>query len=921
MARRRQPVEPLQEAVQAQPQARPADFGTTAAPLSLPVFDFAGISRTLSDFLAEQSEKRAAEKSLEAQRFVQENSALVADIESDASEIKDPAEQDRFLRESFAFLKSKGIIPPMGDPYSQIGYARAAGRLMADTYRDRLRARLDEMSAVRGPDGEPTLAPDVEAAMAEEWGRVSNSPAVRNFYGGREALGQKERADEEFRTTVSARRAEAQQRDYEDLLKREIGGQFDYILRDNPVVTGETLSGITEYVSREVQQHNIPRPRELVMEAIELSIQRQAAVDPEEAVRMVHAAQDLVVGDVRLGDDRSGVGLRLEELTRRVRDRANEASLDELRREQSQRQLAVQQAEKEYIPLLVRAKQEGQSVRALAKQLGDRYLAEDAATGRFGGRAAFVVDALNDYANAQDGARQSDQQVLDSFHRLLAEGETGAAETLLRASQTSLTGEDYLESLNVLSARRDVSRLVEDNSVFRTVANRYAELKPTGFTPDVQQRVDDQAQELRVRMERDYVALVQQKGQVDRAWLEERWAADQKELRRIEQEVRGDRDAAEIEVRRRMARHLDAADLIDQGERAGAFTVTEAQDLREQNVKAAEGREALLNSRPLQEATQSLARRLADEDPAVFEAGLRELRDRYAVAVDEILGNDAVDPRSFGPRADAELRRVQRELEDQLFPSVEGTAAGRQVQTGAGKAERQIAAGKSAEEVRESQAVLDADLKAADQLTAVTVDPITREQLTDRHPYFDAVRHPAISPDFYRYAAAWMSGADPVFGSPVQRSDVESRARSAIGLAPEEQRSEVAGAVVDVIGIDATAVLAERLELAVPDDEAAFLRREIEARERFGGILAGGVRAASLPAFRARLEPVSVDLTGKVYRPFTTPFFRSLEAMEAFSDDPAWPDFLRRVGIDPEDISELRAFEDAQAAAIQRTPR
>lgn len=910
MARARRPVQSLQEAIRAQPQATPVDLGTTAAPIDLPIFDFAAISSTLADYVAQQSRERNARMVQEGERFVADNALIVQDLQEDASQIKDPAEQDRFLKAQFDALVKQGILSPPQHPYAQLGANRAAGRLMGSLYRERLRGRLAELSASTDANGQPLPAPDVEAAIAQEWEAVSGSPAVRNFYGGQEALGLKEQADEEFRTTVATRRGEAQMRDYEDQVQREIGAEFDAVLSANPVVTSETLSGITAIVDREVAEHYLPRPRELVLEALELSIQRQAAVDPDAALRAVYAAQDLIVGDVRLGDDRSGVGLRLQELTRRVREQAAEHSVTELRREEGRRKLAVQTAQLEYVPLLVKAKQEGQSVSAVADRLAEKYLREDP-----DGRGAFVVEALRDDAMRLDAARQSDQGAVGRITRLIADGELDAADALIKAS--TLTGPDYATLLGSVADRRASSDLVEQSPLFQTYAGQYNELKPQGLAPDVQQRVDERVQELRNRMRRDYVSVVQKAGKPDREWLEERWQADKAAIQQIEAEVRGDQDKAEVEVQQKMARFQDALDLINQAEARGTFTVRKAQEMRDKNVAAAAGRQSLLNSPAVQDAEQALARRMQDE-PELFEASLRLLRDRHAAAVDDFLANPSVDPRSFQQRSDAEVRRVATELEEQLFPSVTEGAEGPSVQVGAGKAERALAAGQSAEEVTRSAARLQADARLVTPLNNVLADPRSRERLTSKHPFFDSVRHPALPDDLYRYAAGWYSGLDPIFGSPVRRADVEYRARRALHAVDPAELPSAALGVATLLGIDAPAVLAERFELSLPEADQALVRQEIAMLSSNIASLPPETKAERLAALNTLLEPVVVDMTGQEYAPLSTPFFRSLAAFEAFAADPAYPDLLRRVGIDPEDATEVALFEENQAAAIAR---
>ena len=933
MVRRRQPVQPLQEAIRLQPQAQPENFGPTAAPFSPAVYDFEGISRTLSGFLKQKAQDDAAQKIQAGERVALEHAELAAHLEKTAGEIKDPEEQDKYLREQFAWLTRNGVIPDMADPYKRIGYARVAGRQAASQYRDRLRRRMNEVTAVRDPrTGLVTPAPDVEAILAEEWEAYSNAPSVQNFYGGQAALSEKARVDDEFRQAVSEQRSALELKDYQEGLKQEVGTYFEYILGSNPVVDSDTLSGITAHITEEIRGHNVPNPRELVGEALELSIKKLAAVDPDEAVRAARAAQELVVGDVRLGDDRSGVGERLLDLTRQVEARAREKAVDELREEDGLRARQIQVAQGEYIPLLVRAKQEGQSLTAVARDLSERYLAEDDATGRFQGRGAFVVDQLQADARSMDAARASDFQILDQVNKYVAVGQFDEAKALADSALQagSMTGEHYLGLIEDIGRKRAGSNLVESSPVFTGVAARYSELKPTGFAPDVQQRVDEQVLALRVRMQQDYREVTTKTKQEDPGWLEKRWLADQEAIREIEKTVRGERDVVEVQVRDMLTRFQDAGDVIDQGERQGTFTVSEAQHLREQNIQAAAGRDRLLNLPEVADAETRLLQQfeLSDTDvtePAglsLLETARAELHSSYVEAVDAMLADPKVNPRDFTTRARRELLRVTRELTDQLFPTKEGvTAEGVPTLEGAGtaQAERAVSGGESVATATKRRKALEADHVAAASLAATTSDPASRERLNAKHPYFASVRHPDVPEDFYRAAASWMSGLDPIFGSPVRREDVELKAQQALASLPPESRGEAAASVLSVLGLPVEDVLAGQSVFRPSVAAAAAIQKEIDYLTGPIAWLPFGLRDGQVAALRARLEPVTIPLEGVELRPFTTPFFRTREALEAFQRDPRYEDFLRRIGITPEDAGEVDLWLGYQLDALERT--
>lgn len=920
MVRQRRPVQTLQEAIQVQPQAGPVGGdGVTAAPLHLPIYDFAPISQTVTSFLAHKARKDAAKKSLEGERFVLDNPSLVSDMEQDAAKIKDPEVRAAKLKEAFAFLQRSGKIVPAGDPYWQVGYSRAAGRMLAGAYRDRLSARLAEVSTVRDGDNNPVPAPDVDAIIAEEWEKVRESPAVQDFYGGQEALGLKAQVDEEFRSRSSLQRAQAQERDYNDMLTSEIGSRFDAILAQNPVVTSESLQSITDFLGEEVLGHNVMDPRGLTMQALELSIQRLASIDGDEAVRAVHAAQDLVVGGVRLGDDRGPVGLRLQDLTRRVREEAKSKDMAELQGADVARRLAIQQGEAEYVPMLLKAKQEGANVGEVARKLSAQYLADET---KFKGQGAFVAESVQDFARQIDAARVSDGSVLDEFNILVADGQLDTAEALVQASlgAGSLTGEDYARATDTLRQRKDVSPFVEQSGIYQAVRGRYNETKPAGMTAEVQQGIDDQVVDLQRRLERDFSAFVRttsgkpNREELHRAWLAERELADLTTIRTMGGEIRIRRDELVKSIRERSVRYQDSADMIDQGVADGTLTVLEGQAAREDNIAAVAGRERFFQSEAFREAEAEIDRQFQEvSDPAAPEAvaalgaAKRRLRDQYTIALDALLADPAANPTTFEPRARAEVQRVLSELGTQLFPETAGAKkrAAKAVESGA-SAEGAISAGKDLEE----------DRARAQIMAAVIADPRQRESFSSA--MFPP--NPTVPVSFYDAAARWMSGKDPIFGSPTTREQVLDKMTAGLSVMSEDVQAEAAAGMLAVVGVAPQDVLRGRVELE--RGPSASVMAEIESLQ--AGLRAGiWLRPAEvreqIAGLRARLSPISIDLTAAKLPPYTTPFFRSKAALDAWQRDPGYAEFLARIGIDAEDDAAIEQWLISQRDATVRT--
>jgi len=927
MARRRQTVQPLQDLIQAQPQAGPVGGAdVTVARPDLPIYDFAPISKTISSYLAE-TERKDAEKKIQAgERWALENPALVAHVEENLAEIKDAKERALKAKDAFAFLQRNGQIVAPADPFWQVGYHRAAGRQLADQYRDRLNARMAEVSTVRDPaTGDVKGTPDLDAIMSEEWEKVSQSPAVQSLYGGQEALATKSNADAEFRKVAAEKRAAAQEKDYQDMLSREIGGRFDQILGANAVVTTETLQPITDFLTEEVRGHNVMNPRELTMDAIELSIQRLSAVDADEAVRAVHAAQDLVVGGVRLGDDRGPVGLHLQTLTQRVREQARNADLEELRGTDAKRKLAVQHAEGEYVPILQRAKEDGLSVQAAADKLAAEYLGGDDPM------APFVVEAMREYARNVDTARTSDAGVLDQFNTYLADGRLDAAEALARSAMAthSLTGKDYGTALATLEQRRSVSQYVEENGIYNAVRQRYGDARPKGFAPEIQAKIDADVLDRQRRLEREFSAYVKttegepNREDLHRAWLAEREGADLADIRKFETATRTKGDAAVTEIRQKLSRYQDAGDVIERALQEGAITAADAQTYREARDQAVANRESFFTTPAYKESQQLLDAEFdrldggeapTPEGLAARRAAHDEMRDRFSVALDAMLADPASTPATFEARARSEARRVEREVHQELFPSPEAKAT-----------EVGLQAGKGAEESIDQARALTADLTRAQSWASLIATPAARESMTGA--MFAQVPELAkpvgreggtwaeTKNSFYDYAAAWMSGRDPILGAPVRRADVEEYAHAILRSQPSPAATS---SVLSVIGVSPQEVLAGHATLQ-PVAKAEVQAHADRLQRMSGlGMDSAGLRA-QLSALEAMTRPVEVPLEGLALNPYTTPFFRTEAAMEAFRQDPAYADFLRKLQIDPDDDALVNEWERHQLNNIQRT--
>lgn len=918
MVRQRRPVQSLQESLAPRlaPQAAPVGFTPTVAPPDdLPIYDFSAISQTLAGYLRKQQENRNKQTQQRAEQFVEENRLLMADLQLDMAKVKDPAERDRMQKAAFAFLRKSGEIPDMSDPNARVGLERANGRILAGQYWQNLQRRLTEVSLAVDPQtGLPTQPLDAERIMAEEWEKISQAPAVKGYYGGQEALAQKEAADAQFLQKVTERRNAAEKAHYEQTIAQEWGQSFDYILDNNDAVSSAELAPITEMVAGEVREHNLLNPREVLLNALELSFRRRAAIDPKDAVRAVHAAQDIVIGGVRLGDDRSGVGERLQELIRQVRDDANEAEELELRGEDTARRLAIQKGQADFLPKLLQAQREGQSLRQIGRALSEQYLADDEASARFGGRGAFVVRNMQETIQQLEQDASDDPDVVSAVTNHLADGQTDAARALVDSAGASgrLRGETRLKLTQAIEQRENVGRFLEDDNLYNEVKGRYNQATPKGFARETQERLDAEALDFQRRLDRDYAEQVRlttgnpQQQQILRDWLMKREEADNKQRTEQGAQMRAKRDKVNAALSERVARLQDSADLIAQAEAEGSYTIAEAEEARAKNRESISQKDHLQNVAS-DDALALLENRVSaalggvppDQNQITkVEDARRRLRDQIGLELDKMIADPANDPRTFVTRARAIGDTVVDELSPTLLKEL-------------GPATLEISPITYAAVLRDKLA-----------------DPFIRETFRASDPVFapatdgSSLHTPGIPQRFYEFAAGWWSGRDPIFGDPVDRPTMMMKVGElAVQLRRAPDRDQVLAGALDIVGIDALDVV--RGKTAVVPARTPQLEQSIQGWERVrdhGWTAAARAHAAErVVALRGLLEPIPVSLEGHQYKPYLTPFFQSRTAFNQFSNDPAYPDFLRKIGVNPDDPKEVSEWVKYQTIAIDRS--
>ena len=167
-----------------------------------------------------------------------------------------------------------------------------------------------------------------------------------------------------------------------------------------------------------------------------------------------------------------------------------------------------------------------------------------------------------------------------------------------------------------------------------------------------------------------------------------------------------------------------------------------------------------------------------------------------------------------------------------------------------------------------------------------------------------------------------------LFGPKTTRGDVQGAAFDIVEKAvregvPESEIRNMATSLIEVVGLNPGQVLNDRALFSPSGERQVRITSTIESLEK---ILKARIlpvpqhekTRGQLEVLREMLVDQEVSLEGYIYRPYTTPFFRSVDQMDEFSETAQWAPFLRRVGIDPADQSAVDQFWIQQENTIVR---
>jgi hypothetical protein len=923
-----------QDKLSAPPAIQPAAQGgdryyqtNQRQPTLNPIYDFAPLSRELLQIVSEDMAGAGAAQIAEGE--------AAANLDATGK--------------AFAQLVRDGVIPEAASPFFQRGFAQARGRKVVGEYRTRLMQRVNEVTALTGADGLPSKPVDPSAILTEEWANLADNPALQNFFGRQSASQLKAEVDNEFLQEAGRARATADEQAHKSLLANEVASRVSQLqLKDE--VQPSDLEGLTAYITETYVKQGIVDPRGVAWSGIELALKNVAnTAGPDEALRMTDLIADLKVGDLAIGDD-ARVGVQLADLKATFMRQAENDEYDERQRRNSDRADAILRGQQMFLPDLLKAYQNNESVVAVRDRLAEQIRT----TGGFGEFTAHVVEDLFAKADGYKRGVDSDQATVDQLNKLIARGQIPEAQALWNAAVDGdlLHGEDIARFDAAIERENAVTPELQSSPSYQeTVGLIRSAGSLDGFAPEVQSAEE----EVRRQMEEEYtgkrVALMKslvgdnQKDSKLSAFDQEQKAIARARIQEREKAIRAAKKTADEKVAQAHMRHTDASDAINAAYADGTYTNEQFQQAMALNDRATD-RSRWFGGFDVSQALNSIQTEiesnadLLDESRARLSSSFTRLfQDKWHAALDEKL------PKTEPRYVDLTVRTITQDVTDEVMS-----------QLGAGVRMEMDKAAKQGKSMFDAAKIQEGTEEGAKRAAAWATEDKAVSAYTPNSPAMQSKMHPALPSALAEAYSQVLRGSGEE--AKVSRGFLSSwnvsapeKLQDQIGSSvfelldneelPPADRDAAVTAAVSLYGLTADDVLNGSMIVRRSEKVREFAKAEAKrerAAARSGSIrnLVGSGANRKLmqenyvnnielqvKAFEDKwLREEPIDLSKAPIDAYTTPLWRSIPEMAEFATArPAdMAALLKRFGI-PEDDHSVQKFIDLQKAAITRTYR
>ncbi len=931
---RRQQVEYRPPTANLEPIASPTSrpFAPRLGPETiLPVQELAGLSRTLTGIVVQQREeqgKLARSEGLSAAEGAPPD--VLEEIRAATAGQNTAEGKQKALQDQFAALVKSGKIHVSEDPWAHVGWVEGMSHRLMAGYDQKLTARLGEATATQDADGNPVVAKDPDAIIAEVWAEYKDNPLLTNYYGANVARQMKSRADESFTGESAKQLGENRVKDtatwYTNTLNDKMFGLA--VSGQEPTAeTWEQLRATTQELYRKTGGLvDIPQ---VLMAAAQGAAARQEAVDDgsgaaSRAAELLRDLRDAPSGATTLGKD-SRTAPQLERLIEQYETEYAQKQGKAAQKDADQDRKAIADGLRLYHTMLDAAK-EGTDGTADPKQIGRRFADRVRESNEFGDRTGLVI-AQVEGATLASGERQGALLAAQVAQELEIGGNAAVAEhTITNLYTTGAVDRQGFESVMNLIAKKSDARPFIEGSAASLADHRSLEVaaKIPGLPEEYAGEIGVQEQGNQRALISDYsrreveamseiAALPQtQQREAERKWRAENTPKLEAALRENSLKFVQERNAARAKVHELLLQAQSPAAFIEENRRY--FATDEVERWRADTVVHTDY-ESMTESPAYQRSAglsiQTVANQFKDDpDQAILvDIARRAHHDFFVEGIGNALAGQ--DP----AKRNAIVAQLSRDITDQVIEEVNAQKVARFEQ----------AAEVGGETVTEAKELTDFAANDLGKASRVTQDPTTAAA------EFTAAPSRHVSEDLAEMQAAFFGGERKYgvaskFGTPfgkVKQSHLVDRAfveTKALLDDPNADPAAVGQAAVDMrLGtlIPAEEALAGKLTVQGSDDwkqrTSDFLNRsffmfDLASVEKYKLVKAESDRA-----------PVTVDISKAKIPPYTTAFFRTEAELDLWADTrPA--DFRAladKFGVLGGDRA-LKTFYNFQRQAIQR---
>lgn len=897
----------------------------------LPVEAFAGLSKTLAGIAVQQKEeagKAARDAGLQAAAGAPPD-ALEQIRQATAGQ--DTAEgKQKALQDEFAKLVKSGKIHVSEDPWAHVGWVEGMSHRLMAGYDAKLNARLAETTATQDADGNPIVAKDPDAVIAEVWGEYKDNPLLTNYYGSNVARQMKTRADGSFTGESAKVLGENRVNDTVTWYTNVLNDKMFALSVAGEEPTTETwaqLRATADELGRKTG--GLASTREVFMAAARGAAARVESGDDgasgaSKAAALLRDLQSAPTGNTTLGKD-TVTAPQLQALIDKYETDYDQKQGKAAQRDADQDRKAVADGLREYHAALDAAK-ESSGGTADPKQVFQRVADKWREENKFDDRLGLVV-AQVEGATLASGERNGALLAAQIVQELTIGGDARTAEYTATSLYTvgAMDRNGYDAVLEAVRKHGDAEPLIRGSP--ESMANHQA-LEVAARIPGIPEQyagevgVQEQADQRALvndfsRRERDAMSEIAslpptQRREAERKWRDENAPKFEAQLRENALKFNQERATAKAKVNELLLQAQNPTAFIEANRRLFANEEVEKWRLDtavHTDYEAMTEAPAYRRSSELSIAT--VANQFKDDpDQAILvDVARRAHHDLFVDGIGEALAGQ--DP----AKRNGIIAKLSREITDQVIEEVNAQKVAR----------FEKAAAPEGETVTEAKVLLDFGARDLGLAMDASREPERAGELLTQ------VTSPNVSEDLKELQVAFLGGARQFgiaseIGSPfgkvrqshlVERAFVETKA---LINNPATDPATLGQAAVDMrLGtvVPAEEVLSGKLSVD-PSDDWKRRAQDFLNRSLFGLDFLGTKRYALVKAELDR-APATVDISKAKVPPYTTAFFKDEAELNLWAD--TRPQDFRALadltGV-PGGDTALKTFFHLQRQAIKR---